>query len=171
MTSVPPLPPYWPRKLKRPRLRSLQSQIHLRKPPLPMSMVHREKRQFSLNQVRHTSRRLHRRRPGHPRVHHPAHSLLHLNRRSLLRPQVHITPTTRTTTLPIHMCPTTPLLPRRMATRIPTLILNPPQCTQSIRRTTIPRCSPIHRLFTLPILLRNHLLRSATLTIFQVTRR
>lgn len=172
MTSVLLSPPYRPRKPKRPRLRRLQRQMRLRAPLLPTAIICQEKRQDNPSRVHHSSRRLHRPRPGHLRARHPSHSLLHLNHRSPPQRQVHITRISHTTILLIRMHPTTPLLMRHMVTPSLTLrILNPPHCTQSIRQATIRHCSPIHRSSTLPILLRNRLPRSITSTIFQVMRR
>lgn len=166
MTFVPPSPPYRPIKPKRHRLNHLQSQMRHREPLLLTSIVCREKRQHNLNRVHHNSRHLHQSRPAHPRARHPPPSLLHLKHR------VHITPVNHTTILLIHMRPTTHLLMRRMATRILTLrILNRPHRTQSMQQATIHHHSLMHRLSTLPILLRNRLPRSIMLTIFQVTRR
>lgn len=167
MTSVPPLPPYWPKKLKRLRLRHLQSRTRLRK-RLLVSIVRREKSQLNLKRVHHSSRRLPQ--PNPPRARHPPHNQLH--HRSLPQPQVHTIPISRTTILLIHTRPTIPLHKQRMATRNLTLrILNPPHCTQSIRQPTIRHCSPVHLLSIHPILLRNHLPRSIMLTIFQVMKK
>lgn len=166
MTSVPPLPPYWPKKPRYLRLRRLQTWMHL---PEPLLLIPPVRRLHSLKRV-HRNNHRHLLQPSPPQARHPFRNLLH--HRSLPQTQVLITLISRTTTILIHTRPTIPLLPERLATRILTLrILSPLHCTQSIRRAIIHRCSPTRLLSIHPILLRSHLPHSITSMTFRVTKK